>query len=1327
MVGPGEPGAAEVRCWSPQQPDVKFSFTSCNVSAMTNQSARDAASRVLTTAPYVPVEWGDGAGDCAMVDTGADWSLVAEEKLSARERLAVRPSRVRGRGVSSEDIPVLGEVWRTVKLGGLIVRDQRFVVVRGLVVPAILGIDFWSRLGSMRLDLRARRLLLEEKGVELELLSSSRPQGTRPAHQVDLKLRRDVTVPPASEALVPVKRGELRPGEEYLLEPVGGDDSPVCASSCVLRPNADDTLWVKVANVSSTEEVLRRNEVVATASTDFVLESVRNREAKGARNELGVDIGTDLSDAQREDMDELIAEFRDVFYTGGELPVVRVDVEHRINITPGTRPMAFRPRRLSPRLEGEVRKELQQLEAMGVIRQSHSPWAAPVVCARRKDGRLRLAIDYRRVNAVSAASTLHPIPLMEDLLDRLGNAKFFTILDAKCGYHQLPLNQSESEVTAFIVPWGQYEWAERTPFGLHGAGFSFQRMMYAVLGESNFTEALCYLDDVLVWGETWEQHQRRLRSVLEKIRAAGLALSPQKCQFGKKTVEYLGAVISNGRISISEARVQQLRDLPAPRDVHELRRALGSFAYVQRWIPGVAETARPLYDALDRNGRQKLYWTDEMTKAFSKLKQQVSDAVALYIPDFSKPFVLVTDASDVGTGAMLANRDGAHLKPIGFCHHALSQPEKNYSTTEKELLAVVHGVKRFRVYLSNAPFELITDHRALRWLNSLDPFDERGRRGRWIDFLQQFQIRPVHRAGKHPDMTIADYLSRVGATAGLVASIQSESSGLEPDLASTVFVPGQVRAEQQLDPETAPVRAALLSDEKLPSKYAASAGILYRFRRHLTINFDGTLCYMFNGGKKLLPVIPRSLRAEALRLVHDAPLSGHMGRDRTWLRARDNFWWPNMKQDLYMYVSSCGMCGVNKLPKRPGRAPLQHTDIPDRPLARLQVDFVGPFPRTDAHPFRYVLQVQDVFSRYLLLLPAEDNTADTAARLVHDRWICVFDVPLVITSDRGPHFAAETFRAMCRRIGVRHVMGAPQHAQSQGQVERQNQLIANLRCVCCNDVRVWPKRLFQLQFSHNTSVNSATGLSPFELLFARAARRPESAVGEAAVDGPPPLPATSSVSGEVIERRRLLDELHREAQVSVRRAQNARVQQSVAKARGQPLEVGDAVRLRLTPAERSRNGGKMSPVLSPIYKVVEVLRGGWTYRVSRLRGAGRGADVKVRHYNDLVRPTARPDEAPRLESDAESSPSADGDSESAPDGGDGDVDESASDGGDSDVDGGQPGDQRRQTTALEREALVGPGSRGHRDTARSGSRLGRRCGPPARLVIDPSRKRYEDT
>ena len=218
---------------------------------------------------------------------------------------------------------------------------------------------------------------------------------------------------------------------------------------------------------------------------------------------------------------------------------------------------------------------------------------------------------------------------------------------------------------------------------------------------------------------------------------------------------------------------------------------------------------------------------DKMKSAFNKLKQQVPDAVALYLPDFTKPFTLVTDASDVGTGAMLANRDDQHLKPLGFFHHALSQHEKRYSTIEKELLAVALAVKRFRVYLSNGPFDLITDHKALRWLNSLVANDEHGLRGRWIDFLQQFQIRPVHKSGKHAEMTIADYLSRVGPNGDLVRSVQAQTLDLEPDLTTTSFSAEQLRAEQRMDQQTSPVRAALISGEHLSSKLSESAQSLY--------------------------------------------------------------------------------------------------------------------------------------------------------------------------------------------------------------------------------------------------------------------------------------------------------------------------------------------------------------------------------------------------------------------------------------------------------------------------------------------------------------------
>ena len=314
-----------------------------------------------------------------------------------------------------------------------------------------------------------------------------------------------------------------------------------------------------------------------------------------------------------------------------------------------------------------------------------------------------------------------------------------------------------------MVPWGHYEFAERTPFGLKGAGYSFQRMMSAILGDSNFIEALCYLDDILVWGETWEIHMKRLKTVLSKIEEAGLALSASKCKFGLKEVSYLGCKIKEGMLSVNEQRVEQMRKIERPGNVRELRRALGAFAYVQRWLPGLSEIAKPLYDAITGKPYVRLKWTTEMDIAFSKMKGMISNTVSLNLPDMERRFILVTDCSNVAAGAMLSQEcvsEPGLLKPVAFYHHTLNVSEQKYSATEKELLAVVLSVKKFRVYLGK-DFTLITDHQALNWLESLNPENETGRRGRWLDFLQQFSMMIVPKKGKSPAMSIADYLSRV--------------------------------------------------------------------------------------------------------------------------------------------------------------------------------------------------------------------------------------------------------------------------------------------------------------------------------------------------------------------------------------------------------------------------------------------------------------------------------------------------------------------------------------------------------------------------------------
>ena len=626
--------------------------------------------------------------------------------------------------------------------------------------------------------------------------------------------------------------------------------------------------------------------------------------------------------------------------------------------------------------------------------------------------------------------------------------------------------------------------------------------MSAVLGSSNFVEALCYLDDVLVWGETWEVHIQRLKGVLVKIERAGLALSVNKCRFGSSYVDYLGCRIGEGMIRISEQRVEQLRRIEKPTNVRALRSALGAFAYVQRWVPGLSELAKPLYDATTGSPYSRLRWTDEMEYAFGRIKTMIADAVALSIPDMKRSFVLVTDCSNIAAGAMLAQEaetGGNQLFPCAFYHHALSKTESAYSATEKELLAIMLAVKKFRIYLGKK-FKLITDHQALRWLKSLNPENDTGRRERWLDLLQQFEMEIIAKKGKSPEMRIADFLSRVNVTgsctnreseSGLVVALQDSGEGQrkqfldveelkhhQDNCATLKIIKEAVKNGVELN-----MGGSNCKDWRKPSiPHDEEITKMWSMRNRLKIDDSGLLRLKFNGGRRTMSqpfgcremwrvIVPSSYKDNILHLVHASPTAAHMGTNRTWVRARNNFWWEDMKQDIDNFVRDCKLCSKNKHVNKPNEAPQSLTSIPNGPLVEVMIDFVGPFQEARSHKFRYALQVQDVFSRFLIFEPTVDSTAQTAAVVLKNRWISIFGMPSTLRSDRGKHFTAEVFEELCKLSGIKHKLGSPEHPQSQGQVERQNQLINQVRCLCENDIEKWPETLFSVQCSHNGSMN----------------------------------------------------------------------------------------------------------------------------------------------------------------------------------------------------------------------------------------------------------------
>ena len=1198
------------------------------------KKVKQAAYAAMMKSPYVDISLESQVSGWveqrALIDTGADWSLIHADQLSQEELDVLTPTDLAGQGVCNETIPIIGEIWRNVRIGPTVVKNHRFIVVKDMITRIILGVDFWCRLTTVvSFDFKNKRLVIPEFGVNVEMYENEEQMDTERCQMIKVRTCQDIKVPARTEMFVQCEARGLQKGDSYVLEPSRAHDGMTCAASCLMNPS-DEKFHVRVANVGNDKELLKKGMLLGSLNRACVSTNASSARAfKPVESKFNwvERMGEKLQQNQKEQLVSILDKYQEIFYDGGQLPLVRVGIEHEIGLKADATPIAHRPRRLSPDLEQEVKGEIDELLRTGVIRQSNSPWAAPIACARKPNGKLRLALDYRGSNSISNPATLHHIPRIDDLLDRLGKAKFFTTLDAKSGYYQMPLNPKDSKATAFVVPWGQYEFADRTPFGLKGAGYSFQRMMSAILTDSNYHEALCYLDDVLVWGETWTEHVQRLDRVLDKMQSAGLALSFEKCKFGVEKVQYLGAVIHEGMLTMSDQRVEDLRNIPTPKTVTDLRRAVGAFNYVHQWIPGFSDIAKPLFAEITGKKHRKINWTSECEKAFQEVKERLANAISLKIPDMEEKFTLVTDASDIALGAMLAQTDENDvdtLRPVAFFHKTLSKAEENYNTTEKELLAVVEAIKRFSIYLYR-PFNLITDHRALRWLNTLDINDRKGRKGRWIEYLQEFDINPIHKSGKSGDLSMADYLSRANADGSCKIAVFGHvaNENRQSHFATTLFEVDSIREHQQLDDQVSKWRQLIMNREADEGSIKTSE-LEHKEIERMYIDDEGILRVKFDGGRRTRNcptgtnhssriVLPEKLIPKALYLLHDSPLAGHMGQRRTWKRARDAFWWKEMKDTVFNYVKGCQACGKNKYNLKPNRAPMAETVVPATPLEVLQVDFLGPFPASEKHPFRYILEIQDVLSRYVRFVPSEKNDAVTAAEILFEEWICTLGYPKKIGSDHGSHFATEVFAEACSMGGITHEMGAPYHHEAVGQVERQNQLVTQVRSMCENKIGIdeWPMAIVRMQLTHNTSINESSKFSPLELLTGHVPRDVTILMNDTKEN-------RNKQSGDKIkymhDKEKRLSKLIEEASTNIRMAQKKR--NAKRRCRGKAYQEGDLVRLLVSVSDRGKQGGKkLAPLFSKVYVITEVLKGGWTFRLKPYNRKGR---EKVRHFNELV-------------------------------------------------------------------------------------------------------------
>ncbi|PNF18074.1 hypothetical protein B7P43_G03322 [Cryptotermes secundus] len=481
-------------------------------------------------------------------------------------------------------------------------------------------------------------------------------------------------------------------------------------------------------------------------------------------SKLRKELRTDhLNSEERVSLVRICEEYNDVFHLPGDKLTFTTVTEHAIptpTIDP-TRGINTKSYRIPEIHKEEVNRQMEQMLRDDIIAPSSSPWNSPILVVPKKVDasgvrKWRIVVDFRKLNDVTIGDSF-PIPVISEVLDALGNSRYFSTIDCASGFHQILVRAEDQQKTAFSTSQGHYEY-KRMPFGLKGAPSTFSRLMSTVLAGIQGIKCLVYLDDIVVFGETLQVHNEKLREVLGRMRKHNLKLQPDKCEFLRKEVAFLGHVITKDGVRPDERKVEAVRNFPVPTCTRTLKSFLGLAGYYRRFLPNFSRIAKPLTELLKKN--TPYVWDDKTDKAFNTLKELLITEPLLQYPDFTRPFVLTTDASNEAIGAVLSQGSIGKDLPIAYASRTLNSAEKNYPTIEKELLAIVWGCKHFRQYLYGRKFTIVTDHRPLTWIFSVK--DPSSRLLRWRLRLEEYSYEVIYKKGS--ENKNADALSRIHVT-----------------------------------------------------------------------------------------------------------------------------------------------------------------------------------------------------------------------------------------------------------------------------------------------------------------------------------------------------------------------------------------------------------------------------------------------------------------------------------------------------------------------------------------------------------------------------------